>query len=144
MNMTSIIEKSQCLENALRKNLREQKFLFTVSAPAVVYDNSKKSPYISISLQPQSSVQLQPSAANLFKATQMFERAFAKTPELEEFTFSECTFIEIVLSIDNIIKKWQLKVFLKKTESPGNASLEVHESKLVSAVDQLTVSQEAC
>lgn len=95
----------------LLATIQEDKFFFTVSAPAIISAHGTEHPLISISLQPQNPAQTPLAKSSLPKMHAFFQKVFSKHPGLMgNYIFHAVHLIDIVINEDNIIRKWQITV----------------------------------
>lgn len=126
------------LEDAL-KTLKYGDYYFTLSSAAMITDFYGSVKY-SVSLSNVSSAQPDIHPDNLLTMSQFFQRAFATMPVFSRFIFHEIHVIEICVLTTNIIKKWQIGVTVKPSNSVRGANATLAASSI--GLASLTISED--
>lgn len=116
------------LEAALKSSLKQNDTPFTVSAPALISHENEETT-ISISLQLQSSRQLEPNVRNIKAFKSFIQREFATLPTLKKFRVKEVTAIAICITSEYIVHKWQLNVIGGPLDGMSGSSISIQKAE---------------
>lgn len=130
--MTTITNKDASKLEEILKTIKYGQYFFTVSAPVIRHSIGGKSS-IGISLHPQASAGSPAfTLEGLIEMRAYLQKEFAKHPGLAAYKFISVDWIDIIMTQELVIRKWQLVAEVKG----GNAILE----ELIRDVDKFDLS----